>query len=162
VGALRSHTTAKYLVVHNSNPSGAFPDLSPNAALQFGHDRHAHGPGDPTDSASAVVPYTPRVVPIRAPSKRMCRAGLPYLLGSDRVVAEFSLPGTTSGTVVRWMNGAAHTYRFPRCYRVWWTDQSAACSDGGWVQNRTAQVGRDDARHGDANTDQPFLKVTYP
>jgi hypothetical protein len=115
-----------------------------------------------TDSTSAVVAYTPRVIAIRSQERRQCRATVLYLLGNDHVVAEFSVPESAHGTAITWKDGAAHTYRFPRCYRVWWKDQAATCSDGLWVRGPTGEVGRDAACHGAQNTDQPYLKVTYP
>jgi hypothetical protein len=64
--------------------------------------------------------------------------------------------------VIRWKDGAAHTYRFPRCYRVWWNAQSAKCNDGSWqFEPGEAGMGRN-AECTSYNTDQPYLEVTYP
>jgi hypothetical protein len=119
------------------------------------------GLSNPLDSLSALVQYHSREIPLRTMQKRSCRAGLLYLLGNDHVEAAFRVPDAGHGVVVGWYDGSAATYRFPRCYRVWWEKQSATCSDGTWLMNPSARLGRD-AGCTSANADQPFLDVRYP
>jgi cytolysin (calcineurin-like family phosphatase) len=97
---------------------------------------------------------------VTTPSKAPCKAGLMYLLGNDHVVAAFKVPDSEHGKVIRWKDGAAYAYRFPRCYRVWWAAQSAKCSDGTWQMDPVG-MGRN-AECTSYNTDQAYLEVTYP
>jgi hypothetical protein len=96
------------------------------------------------------------------PDKAACKAGLLYLLGNDYVTATFKVPAAEHGTVIRWKAGAAHTYRFPRCYRVWWNAQSASCDNGSWqMAPGPAGMGRN-AECTSYETTQEYLEVTYP
>jgi cytolysin (calcineurin-like family phosphatase) len=118
------------------------------------------GQGKPNDVGMTTDPKNALSNTIvTKPDKKSCTAGLMYRLGNDYVEAAFKLPDAPHGTVIRWTEGAAAKYVFPRCYRVWWVAPSASCDDGKWQIN-LGDMGRN-AECTSYNTEQPNLEVTY-
>ena len=71
------------------------------------------------------------------------------------------LPKTDVGGKVAFSNGAYHTYRFPRCYRVVWSNTSYKCirtaQGGQWQESK--DWARDALCHGYGKHDQPHMRI---
>lgn len=114
---------------------------------------------DTNDPKSPLRVYDTVSYPIPTRGKAACPSGVLNNLGNDHVAAQFSVPASANNTVISFKDGTAHTYLFPRCYRVWWESMSYTCSDGNWMESVTQRVGRDAWCNPDSNTDQPNLKT---
>lgn len=119
------------------------------------------GPTDTNNPKSQPKVYDAVSYPIPTRGKAACASGIVNNLGDDYITAQFSVPESANNTVISFKNGTAHTYHFPRCYRVWWESMSYTCFNGTWMQSVTQRVGRDALCNIDENKDQPNLKIIY-
>lgn len=84
--------------------------------------------------------------------------------GNDHVFALFNLPKTEIGAGHPITDGSAHAYRFPRCYRVAWSDVIFTCKGGGdkgGVWERVGSITRDANCYPDYGLDHKLLTVTF-
>ncbi|GKS68581.1 hypothetical protein W03_05850 [Nitrosomonas sp. PY1] len=80
-----------------------------------------------------------------------------YRTESDASWAEFRLPGSAAGTVIKITGGAYNHYVFPKCNRVTWTDLAFTCgNDGQWTHTGSWDA---DAYCTSSNTSQSYLAV---